>query len=99
VKQQLLASLTNRGRPIISVVDGNYKKRGELFLKHDFSGVELQVEEAADTLKNLERLWSRPVHLETVLEGHSTVLSYDGHQHDMEKGAAVEPAELDEAPS
>ena len=31
VKQQLLNSLTNRGQPIISVVDGNHKNRGELY--------------------------------------------------------------------
>jgi stage V sporulation protein R len=95
VKQQLLASLTNRGRPIIAVVDGNYKNRGELFLRHDFSGVELQLEDAADTLKNLERLWNRPVHIETVLEGHRTILSFDGKEHDMQKGEAVETAELE----
>jgi stage V sporulation protein R len=99
VKQQLLQSLTNRGRPIIAVVDGNYKNRGELYLKHDFSGVELQLEDAADTLKNLERLWNRPVHIETVLEGHKTILSFDGASHDMHKGEAVETPELDEIPS
>ena len=32
VKQQLLASLTNLGRPQIAVRDGNYKNRGELYL-------------------------------------------------------------------
>jgi stage V sporulation protein R len=99
VKQQLLQSLTNRGRPIIAVVDGNYRNRGELFLKHDFSGVELQLDAARDTLTNLERLWGRPVHIETVLDGHSTVLSYDGSDHDIRKGDAVTIALLDEIPS
>jgi stage V sporulation protein R len=99
VKQQLLQSLTNRGRPIIAVVDGNYRNRGELFLKHDFSGVELQLDAARDTLTNLERLWSRPVHIETVLDGHSTVLSYDGIHHHVRKGDAVTIALLDEIPS
>ena len=33
IKQQLLFSLTNMGRPIICVRDGNYKNRGELFLR------------------------------------------------------------------
>ena len=37
VKQQLLFSLTNRGRPIISVTEGNYKNRGELYLVHAVS--------------------------------------------------------------
>ena len=38
IKQQLLYNLTNHGRPFIYVVDGNYKNRGELFLKHKFKG-------------------------------------------------------------
>ena len=42
IKQRLLFSLTNRGQPMISVRDGNYKNRGELYLEHDFNGVDLQ---------------------------------------------------------
>ncbi len=81
VKQQLLFNLTNLGRPIIHVVDGNYKNRGELYLKHDFNGVELKTQYATDTLVNLHRLWGRPVHIETTLSDEKTVLSYDGSQH------------------
>lgn len=93
VKQQLLQSLTNRGRPIIAVVDGNYKNRGELYLEHDYSGVELQLDYARDTLENLQRLWNRPVHLETVLEDNKVVLSFDGSDHQLEQS---DLAELDE---
>ncbi|QEG35380.1 SpoVR family protein [Bythopirellula goksoeyrii] len=93
VKQQLLDSLTNRGRPIIAVVDGNYRNRGELYLEHSFSGVELQMDYARDTLENLQRLWGRPVHLETRLENASAVLSYDGEDHEFEAGDPVELAE------
>ena len=81
VKQQLLFSLTNMGRPFIFIKDGNYKNRGELYLEHRFSGVELKLDYAQDTLKNLHTLWRRPVHIETVLENVVTVLSYDGTQH------------------
>lgn len=81
VKRQLLFNLTNLGRPIIHVWDGNYKNRGELYLKHDFNGVELKTSYATDTLVNLHRLWGRPVHIETVLNDQSTVLSYDGAHH------------------
>lgn len=81
VKQQLLFNLTNMGRPIIQVWDGNYKNRGELYLKHDFSGVELKTTYATDTLVNLHRLWGRPVHIETVLNEQPTVISYDGSHH------------------
>ncbi len=91
VKQQLLESLTNRGRPIIAVVDGNYKNRGELYLEHDYSGVELQLENAKDTLENLYRLWNRPVHIETVLEDAKAIASFDGTEHSLICG---EPTDL-----
>jgi stage V sporulation protein R len=81
IKDRLLFNLTNMGRPIIQVRDGNYKNRGELFLEHVFNGVELKLDYAKDTLVNLERLWKRPVHIETVLEGSKTILSYDGKEH------------------
>ena len=90
VKQQLLASLTNLGRPQIAVRDGNYKNRGELYLDHTYTGVELQMDYARDTLLNLHRLWNRPVHLETVLEDAATVLSFDGSDHQIEKGEPIE---------
>jgi len=93
VKRQLLASLTNLGRPQIAVRDGNYRNRGELYLEHTFTGVELQLDYAKDTLRNLERLWSRPVHLETVLENMRTVISFDGSEHEIEKGEPIELAE------
>jgi stage V sporulation protein R len=93
VKRQLLASLTNLGRPQIAVRDGNYKNRGELFLDHTYSGVELQLDYAKDTLRNLHRLWNRPVHLETVLEDTRTVITFDGSDHQIEKGETIELAE------
>ena len=85
VKQQLLFSLTNRGRPIITVHDGNYKNRGELYLQHQFNGVELDVAYASDTLKNLYELWQRPVHVETVADNHVTIFSFDGSEHTSAK--------------
>ena len=93
VKLQLLQSLTNRGRPIISVVDGNYRNRGELYLEHDFAGVELQLDYARDTLENLYRLWNRPVHLLTALEENQVVLSFDGTEHELEHGDSADLAD------
>ena len=85
IKQQLLFNLTNVGRPLIRVRDGNHKNRGELYLEHEFSGVELKTTWARDTLASLFRLWGRPVHIETVLEGAATLLSFDGSSHRQEK--------------
>ncbi len=93
IKQQLLANLTNMGRPQIAVRDGNYKNRGELFLEHQDSGVELNVAEARDTLVALHTLWTRPVHLETTLEGHTTTLSFDGSEHHTRRGNSGKQSE------
>lgn len=85
IKERLLFALTHRGQPFITVRDGNYKNRGELFLEHEFNGVELQMSYARDTLSNLQRLWGRPVHIETVLAGVKTIISYDGAEHSVEQ--------------
>jgi stage V sporulation protein R len=85
VKQQLLFNLTNLGRPLIRVRDGNYKNRGELYLEHQFNGPELKLDHARDTLENLHLLWRRPVHIESVLDGHVTIISYDGTEHETRK--------------
>jgi stage V sporulation protein R len=81
VKAQLLFSLTNLGHPAISVVDANHANRGELYLKHRYEGVGLDMEKAGDTLRNLHRIWRRPVHLETVEDDRGRLLSYDGSEH------------------
>ncbi len=83
IKKQLLDNLTNHGRPLIRVVDGNYGNRGELYLRHDYVGVELKQDYARDTLANLGKLWSRPVHIETVVDDKETILSFDGTNHEM----------------
>ncbi len=89
VKQQLLDSLTNHGRPVIRVVDGNYKNRGELYLVHQFQGMPLKLEYARDTLTNLCKLWGRPVHVESVYDDKPTVFSFDGGSHEMKARSAA----------
>jgi stage V sporulation protein R len=81
VKERLLFSLTNLGQPIVHVVDANYANRGELYLRHRYEGVPLDVEKARDTLKNLHRVWRRPVHVETTDDDRGRLLSYDGTEH------------------
>ncbi|MFV1964598.1 MAG: SpoVR family protein [Pirellulaceae bacterium] len=89
IKRRLLFQLTNLGRPIIYVRDGNYRNRGELYLEHRYNGLELKASFAADTLVNLQRIWRRPVHVETVLDGHVAILSYDGSEHHVERTDAL----------
>jgi stage V sporulation protein R len=84
IKQQLLFSLSNHGQPYIYIVDGNYANRGELFLAHKHNGVDLQIKYAVDTLKNLQRLWGRPVHLQAKIDDEWVRFSYDGHQSNQQ---------------
>jgi len=84
IKKQLLNSLTNHGRPFIHVIDGNYRNRGELYLLHQFQGVELKQDYAEATLLNLQKIWSRPVHIETVVDEEPTILTFDGSEHTQE---------------
>jgi stage V sporulation protein R len=93
VKRQLLTAITNAGQPFIYVTDGNHGNRGELYLRHRYEGVELKLDHARDTLRNLHIVWTRPVHLETVLGGKGRLLSFDGTDH-LETEVAVE---IDEA--
>ena len=83
IKTQLLNSLTNHGRPFIYVVDGNYRNRNELLLQHKYEGVELRKDYAQDTLVNLQRLWNRPVHIESVIDDKPALISYDGTNHEV----------------
>jgi stage V sporulation protein R len=80
VKQKLLFMLTNMGQPIIEVVDGNYENRSECLLQHCHYGVDLDLRYARETLKNLALIWSRPVHIQTVVNGKPGLLSHDGQE-------------------
>ncbi len=84
VKQQMLKSLTNHGRPFIYVIDGNFRNRGELYLRHDYEGIELKQDYAEATLVNLQLLWNRPVYIETVIEEVPSLISYDGLHHSVQ---------------
>ncbi|HVJ79710.1 MAG TPA: SpoVR family protein, partial [Planctomycetia bacterium] len=85
IKERLLFQLANHGRPYIYVEDANFRNRKELYLRHKFLGVELKLDYAQDVLANLQKLWSRPVHLETALEDSVVLLSFDGTEHHSQK--------------
>ncbi|KMY45563.1 stage V sporulation protein R [Bacillus sp. FJAT-27916] len=78
VRDQLVSMRVNGGFPYITVNDGDYLKNGELYLKHWFEDIELDVKYLEKVLPHLHYLWGRTVHIETVLEGKEIVFSYDG---------------------
>jgi stage V sporulation protein R len=92
IKQRLLFSLTNFGKPWIYVVDGNYRNRGELMLKHAHQGTDLKLDQAADVLSNIHYVWSRPVHLQTIVDGKPSILSFDGTDHAIRSGGEGDDA-------
>jgi stage V sporulation protein R len=81
IKRQLLFSLTNFGQPIVAIQDANHANRGELYLRHQHDGIDLRLDWARDTLANVQAIWSRPVHLETLVKGTPMLFSYDGEKH------------------
>lgn len=85
IKKQFLFQLTNFGNPTINVVNGNYKNRGELLLKHSHEGVDLRHDYAQATLKNLNKIWGRPVGIETIVEGVPTRIIFDGNESREER--------------
>jgi len=84
VRDSLTDSMTNFGQPILFVEDADYRHRGELFINHAFDGKELDEDYARRTLKNVQMLWGRPVHLKTVLIDRPTILSFDGEEFETE---------------
>ncbi len=82
VRDGLAASMTNYGIPYIAIWDADYKGNTELMLRHYAEeGQELDIPYAEKTLEHLYRIWSRPVHIETVREGKPLRLSYNGERH------------------
>jgi stage V sporulation protein R len=88
VRDQLLFSLTNFGNPIILVEDANFENRGELLLRHQHEGMDLEYERAVETLKNAHIMWKRPVNIITKWNGQGKILTFDGKElHERDTAA------------
>jgi stage V sporulation protein R len=80
IKHTMLYQLTNLGRPFIYVLDGNYKNQGELYMAHKHNGLDLEIKFAVETLKNVYKIWQRPVHLQARIDDDMILFSYAGDQ-------------------
>ncbi|MFM9994983.1 MAG: SpoVR family protein [Phycisphaerales bacterium] len=85
VKQSLLHHLTNRGEPFIHVADGNYLNRGELYLGHQWTGLEVEVARAMPVLQALRTLWGRPVHLHARVNDDQWLFTCEDASRDVRK--------------
>ena len=54
-------------RPIIYIIDDDYKDSRELMLVHEFDGKILNEETTRKAMNHLSTLWKRPVHLRTAI--------------------------------
>jgi stage V sporulation protein R len=77
VKAALLRRLANGGAPVVEVVDSDGGGRGELVLLHRFDGFELRKDYAFATLRNIRRMWRRPVLLHARLDEKDGVYRAD----------------------
>ncbi|GGE43932.1 stage V sporulation protein R [Pullulanibacillus camelliae] len=78
IRDELIHSRLNGGYPYIVVTDSNYQNKGELYLKHDFEGTELDLNDLEKVLHYLYELWGSVVNLETRVEDHQVIFSCDG---------------------
>ena len=85
IRDMLVASMTNFGNPVILVEDADYHGNRELYLKHSYEGIELDIEYAEKTLMHVYRLWDRTVHVETVVDNNKVVLTYDGEKNSIKR--------------
>jgi stage V sporulation protein R len=82
VRDGIVGSMTNFGYPYLTVVDADFNRNTELLIRHHVEGErELDIPYAEKTLEYVYRIWSRPVHLETLADERPVRMSYNGEKH------------------
>ncbi len=85
IKAQMLFQLSNHGQPYVYVMDGNYRNRGELYLAHKHNGFDMDIKYGVETLKSVEAIWGRPVHIAMRIDDEAMLFSYDGEQSTQQR--------------
>jgi len=78
VRDRLVSMRVNGSFPYIVVADGDYSRNGELYLKHEYEGTELDPKYLENVLPYIYQLWGRSVYMETYLDNKPMIYSYDG---------------------
>lgn len=81
IRDQLVYARVNGGFPYLVITDGNHTGNGELFLKHMYEGVELDLKYVERTLPHVYHLWGKSIHLETVVEDKPVLFTFDGKKN------------------
>ncbi|MFN7904288.1 MAG: SpoVR family protein [Pseudobdellovibrionaceae bacterium] len=85
IKAQLLFHMTNFGQPMIRIEDANFENRGELLMQHLHEGIDMQPDYMTATLKNVQKVWQRPVNLVTMMDNEGQLHRYDGAEYSVHK--------------
>lgn len=95
IKSQLLFHMTNFGQPIVKVEDSNFENRGEMLLTHTHEGIDMQPDFLSATLKNVYKIWKRPVNLATIMDNEPQLCRYDGKEYTLHKLTDAVPNEAE----
>lgn len=78
VKEQIVQQNVHCGFPSIYVSANESLSSSELYLIHQFDGIELDIYNIEKVLPYIYLLWGNVVHLETIIENKKVLFSYDG---------------------
>jgi stage V sporulation protein R len=84
IKVSIISELLNFGKPLIVVKDSNFNDNNEMYMLHKFDGRELDMNYAVDVMKALFSIWKQPIHLETILNGKRTLVTFNGDKPTMQ---------------
>ena len=59
------------------IIDADFDTNRVLYLRHEHDGRDLELEYDERTLGYVHQLWSRRVHLETIMDHKPILLTYD----------------------
>ncbi len=85
IRALLKHAFTLYGMMPIRVQNADHNNQQQLYLKHDFDGLELDPQHREGTLRNIFYLWNRKIFLETVEKDAQVIHTFDGHKHKTEK--------------
>lgn len=71
VRDQLVSSKINGGFPSLYIIEG----KEDLHISHAYEGQELDVGYLEQTLPHIFKLWGKPVHVKTVIDGKITIFT------------------------
>ncbi len=80
VRQVLLYRISNMGQPYMYVADANFGNHGDLYLANQWNGMEVDASSASETMRAIQLMWQRPVHVQMRVNKAMTLITFDGKE-------------------